>query len=60
MKVFGDKDKILIEAEKGEKLALLEMDGAIQVESVKTPKRKIGYIRVRPSAGFTKNLQNVN
>ena len=36
MKVFGDKDKILIEAEKGEKLALLEMDGAIQVESVIT------------------------
>ena len=39
VKVFGDEDKILIEAEKDEKLSLLEMeDGAILVESIKNQK----------------------
>jgi len=56
MKVFGDKNKILIEAEKEEKLSILEMsNGAVLIESVKKAKRKRGYIRIKPSAGFTKN-----
>ena len=41
MKVFGDRDKILIEAEKDEKICLLEMgDGTILIESVKTSEEK--------------------
>jgi len=41
MKVFGDKDMILIEAEKGEILSLMNLgNGEILIESIKTPKRK--------------------
>jgi len=60
MKVYGDKNKILIEAEKDEKLVLLEMDGAIQVESVKRRKRKNKCMQGKPSAKFTKDSQFVN
>jgi len=56
MKVFGDKNKILIGAEEDEKLSLLEMsNGAMLIESVKKPKRRRGYIRIKSPVKFTKN-----